>query len=131
MKKKLGKKWRAVSDRLSFSLVSKGAHPQLYKSPQRTSQSKFLSIHAPSCLQAATESGLEINASVNGFSATFALPHSRSNSAGAPLLSCRARMLTGCGIIQPPLFMRLSSTFSYRCHLPRDHGAFFLSAASK
>ena len=44
---------------LSFSLVSTGAHPHLCKSPQRTSECKFLSIHAPSCLQAATESGLE------------------------------------------------------------------------
>lgn len=66
---KLGVKCQAVA-----VLLVCPAHLQLCKSPRRTSQSKFLSIHAPSCLQAGTESGLEINASVNGFTPPLRFP---------------------------------------------------------
>lgn len=75
-----------------LSLVST-VHLQLYKSPHRTSQSKFLSIHAPSCLQAGTESGLEINASVNGF--TLPLRFTTPDQTAPEHLSLRAQMLNG------------------------------------
>lgn len=66
---------------------------QLCKSLQRSGQSKFLSIHAPSCLQAGTESGLEINASVNG----FALPLRFVSRGQTAALWYRARVSNGRG----------------------------------
>ncbi len=78
-----------------YSLVSTGAHPQSCKSPQHTGQSKFLSIHAPSCLQAGKDSGLEINESVNGFRLRLPLRFPARDQTAAGLLSCRARMLNG------------------------------------
>lgn len=88
-KKKSGERIDApqLSGLQSLSLVST-AHSQLYKSPQRTGQSKFLSIHPPPCQQADTQSSLEINASVNG----FALPLRFATGDQTPLewRGCRA-----------------------------------------
>lgn len=66
---------------------------QLCKSLQCSVQSKFLSIHAPSCVQAGTESGLEINASVNG----FALPLRFASRGQTAPLWYRARVPNGRG----------------------------------
>lgn len=92
----------------SLSLVST-AHLRLCKSPQRTGQSKFLSIHSPSCQQADTQSSLEINASVNG----FALPLRFTTGDQTPLewRGCRTDAgwwwWGGGGIQTPPFVMRL------------------------
>lgn len=89
------------------------AHLRLCKSPRRTSQSKFLSIHAPSCLQAGTKSGLEINASVNGFTPPLRFPTRDQTAPTAPLwplLDTKKQKQQ-----KNPTALCFCKKFSYRC----------------
>lgn len=93
-------------------LLVRPTHLQLCKSPRRTSQSKFLSIHAPSCLQAGAKSGLEINASVNGFTPPLRFPTRDQTAPAAPPRpppDKKNKQKTN------PTALCLSKKFSYRC----------------